>query len=220
MSGRVITGFSKPYVAKYSNTGSTVTYTGGMSLARGVGVNIEPEVSESNSFYADNVEAESSGGTFTKGTLNLTVDGLKPDAETLVFGLPEPDTETINEQEVKLYKYNDNMKPPFVGVGFVTRYLSRGVTTYAPTVLTKVRFSVPKEEATTQEENIEYQTQELTGDIKRDDSEERNWKIVGEEQDSEEKAEEIIKHILKVTAELKESNTPTVLNVNESEADK
>ena len=46
-AGRVVTGFSKPYVAKYNVSGSTVTYSDGMKLARGVDVSIEPEVGDS-----------------------------------------------------------------------------------------------------------------------------------------------------------------------------
>ena len=54
-AGKVCTGFAKPYVALYSNTGATTAYSGGMQLARGVDVSIEPEVGDANPFYADNV---------------------------------------------------------------------------------------------------------------------------------------------------------------------
>ena len=37
-NGRIITGFSKPYVAKYAESSGTVTYSDGMVLARGVEV--------------------------------------------------------------------------------------------------------------------------------------------------------------------------------------
>ena len=47
----VTTGFSKPYVAKYSNTTGTTSYTGGMSLGRGVSFSLEPEVAEDNDYY-------------------------------------------------------------------------------------------------------------------------------------------------------------------------
>lgn len=36
-AGRVATGFSKPYVAKYSNVGTTISYSEGIQLARGFG---------------------------------------------------------------------------------------------------------------------------------------------------------------------------------------
>ena len=90
-AGKVCTGFAKPYVALYSNTGATTAYSGGMQLARGVDVSIEPEVGDANPFYADNVEAETAPGTFTGGTVSLTVDGLLEAAEKMIFGLPEPE---------------------------------------------------------------------------------------------------------------------------------
>ena len=91
-AGKVITGFSKPYVAVYSASGGTVTYSKGMELARGVGVSTDYEVGDSNPFYANNVEAENVPGVFTGGTATLTVDGLFAEAEELIFGLPEPES--------------------------------------------------------------------------------------------------------------------------------
>ena len=48
--GRVCTGFSLPYIAKYAATGGTITYSDVQKLARGVSVSIEPESSDSNNF--------------------------------------------------------------------------------------------------------------------------------------------------------------------------
>ena len=49
----VTTGFSKPIIAKYSNTGSTVTYTAPQILARGVSLSLDIDVADDNNFYAD-----------------------------------------------------------------------------------------------------------------------------------------------------------------------
>ena len=76
-AGKVCTGFSMPYVAKYSATGGTVTYSEAMRLARGVSVTIDPEVGDDNKFFADNITAEVAPGTFTGGTATLTVDGIQ-----------------------------------------------------------------------------------------------------------------------------------------------
>ena len=91
-AGKVCIGFSKPYVAVYTNSGTTITYSDGRVLARGVDVSIEPETSDDNKFYADNTEAETDAGTFSGGTLSLTVDGLHQDAEALIMGLPAADS--------------------------------------------------------------------------------------------------------------------------------
>lgn len=198
-SGKVCTGFSFPFVAKYSATGSTVTYADGMELARGVEVSIEPEVGDTDPFYANNVAAETVPGKFTGGTVTLTVDGLKDEAETLIMGLPEPESLSYGESKTaNLLKYGDAMNPPYVGIGFVVRYMSGGVESFAPMVLTKARFQTPTTSAATQEDQIEWQTQELTADLMRDDSVDKAWKIVAQDVQTEDEAVEILKAILKI----------------------
>ena len=199
-AGKVCTGFSKPYVAKYSATGSTVSYTGGMVLARGVDVSIEPEVGDSNPFYADNIEAENVPGVFTGGTVTLTVDGLLDAAEKFILGLPEPESLSYGEEQTaQITSYGDTMDIPYVGIGFIVRYMSGGVTTYAPMILTKARFQTLSTSAATQEESIDWQPQELTADLMRDDSANHDWKKVAADVDTEAEAEEILKAMLKVT---------------------
>lgn len=199
-AGKVCTGFSKPYVAKYSATGSTVSYTGGMVLARGVDVNIEPKVGDSNPFYADNIEAENVPGVFTGGTVTLTVDGLLDAAEKFILGLPEPESLSYGEEQTaQITSYGDTMDIPYVGIGFIVRYMSGGVTTYAPMILTKARFQTPSTSAATQKESIDWQTQKLTADLMRDDSANHDWKKVAADVDTESEAEEILKAMLKVT---------------------
>lgn len=180
-SGRVCTGYSYPLVALYNHSGSTVSYSNGMELARGVDVNIEATSSEDNSFHVNNGVGESSAGKFSTGTLNLTVDGMKAAASKLVFGLPEADTKGFTA-------YGDKMVIPYVGFGCVKRYQSDGVTSYEPAIVPKVRFSVPADAAKTQEENIEWQTQQLTAAIHRDDTADHNWKYVGKEYPTEAEA--------------------------------
>lgn len=199
-AGKVITGFSSPYVAKYSASGGTVTYSDGMRLARGVSVSINPEVGDANPFYADNVEAETVPGVFTGGTADLVVDGLLNTAEAFVYGLPEPESLSYGESKtVEVYSYGEGMEIPYVGIGFVVRFMSGGVTTYAPMLLTKTRFQTPNTEAATQEESIEWQTQTLTADLMRDDSADRNWKKIAADQATEAEAEEIVKAMLNIT---------------------
>lgn len=177
-NGKVCTGFSKPLVAVYSATGGTVTYSQGQYLARGVEVSIEPEVSDASIFYADNVEAEVVGGQFTGGTVTLTVDGLFQDAEKLIQGLPTADTDGW-------LAYNKDQSAPNMGLGFIVRYLSGGVTYYTPIVLPKVVFSPFTSEAATQEDEVDFQTQELEATIMRDDTADMNWKFVGQDCTSE-----------------------------------
>lgn len=177
-NGRVCTGFSKPYVAVYSATGGTITYASGQDLARGVDVSIEPETSEDNIFYANNVAAESASGSFTGGTLNLTVDGLKTAAEKLIMGLPTAGADGF-------MAYDNSQQIPYVGIGFIARYMEDGVTSYVPYVLTKCVFSQIPTAAATQEAEIDWQTQELTATIMRGDDAAQTWKYIGNEYETE-----------------------------------
>jgi len=191
-AGKVLTGFSLPYVALYSANGGTVTYSSGQKLARGVSVELEPTVGDNNNFFADNIVAETAGGIMTGGQVTLTVDGLLETAEKLILGLPEADTNDW-------YHYGDAMSIPYVGIGFICRYQSDGVVTYTPVVLTKARFQTPSLSAATQEEDIEWQTQELVADLARDDTASHDWKLVGEAQTTEALAEGMLKTMFNIT---------------------
>ena len=197
----VTTGFSEPYVAKYSNTGATVTYSGGMKLGRGVSMSVEVESADDNNFYADDQIAESETGIMTSATGTFTVDGLEPEAATLILGLPEKGKETINETPVDVYDYDDRMSAPYVGVGVLRRVMMKGVTTWEPIVFTKVKFNIPGDEAATQEDQIDWQTQDLDASIVRDDTENHRWKRVFARQATKAEAVAILNGYLKIQDE-------------------
>lgn len=191
-NGRVITGFSKPFVALYSASGTTVTYTGGIPLARGVEVQIEPESTDDNRFYADNIVAENEAGTFNGGTATITVDGLKDAANKLIFGLPTADQQGWTN-------YGNDQAVPYVGFGCVVRFQEEGVVSYVPLVLTKIQFNEATMQAATQEDTIDWQTQELTAQVFRDDSANQVWKKLGAGVDTEAAAETAMKAALGVS---------------------
>lgn len=191
-AGKVCTGFSKPYVALYAASGGSITYTSGQVLARGVNVTVSPETSDDNNFYADNIIAESEAGTFTGGSLNLTVDGLLVAAERLIMGLPAAGTDGLTA-------YGDDMSIPDVGVAFIARYQSGGDVTYTPIIFPRAAFNLLENNAATQEESIDWQTQDLTATIKRAEDANRNWKYVGGDETTEAAAEAKIKAFFSIS---------------------
>lgn len=197
----VTTGFSEPYVAKYSNTGATVTYSGGMKLGRGVSMSVEVESADDNDFFADDQIAESETGIMTSASGTFTVDGLEPEAAALILGLPEKGQETIGESTVDVYDYDDRMDAPYVGVGVLRRVMMKGKTTWEPIVFTKVKFNIPGDEAATQEDQIDWQTQDLDASIVRDDTENHRWKRVFARQTTKAAAVAILKGYLKIQDE-------------------
>lgn len=198
--GKVIVGFSKPYVAKYNNAGGTVTYTEGMRLARGVKVSLDVESADDNDFYADNAIAETENGQFAGGSVTLTVDGLQAAADRFIAGLPEPESVTVGEKEVKIQKYGVKAVPPYLGIGFIVQYQSGGVRTFVPIILCKGKFQPAKLDAATKEKDVSWQTQDLVADLSRDDTADQNWKWVIEDQTSEEDADAILRSLLNVEA--------------------
>ena len=197
--GKVIVGFSAPFVGLYNNAGGTVTYTNGMRLARGVGVSLSVNTSDDNNFYADGVLAESDGGTFRDGVVKYTVDGLHDIAERFIYGLPEPEKVAMGENKtVNITKYGKKANPPYVGTGFIIHYRSDGVDTYQPMLLPKVKFISHNTDAKTKEKDISWQTQDLEATICRDDTADQNWKWLAEEQASEEAAISILTALLGV----------------------
>lgn len=188
-NGRVLTGFSMPWVALYAATGGTVSYSGGIPLARGVSVSIDVEAASDNDFYADNVLAETDNQGFSSGTVTLTVDGLKDAARKLITGLTATKSVTVGTNTTVTFdQYDDTQAIPYVGVGFVARYMEDGVTSYVPYILNKVKFNPEGLDAATQSENIEWQTSELEASIMRDDSSAHAWRLIGEAQTTEEAA--------------------------------
>lgn len=199
----VTTGFSKPYVAKYgtSSGAASNTYTNGMALGRGVNVSVEVDAGDDNNFYADNGIAETAAAQFTTAAGTITVDGLENDAATLILGLPSPTSLQVEESPVQMQGYGGVMDPPYVGFAYIRRTMLNGVTSFYPVIHPKVRFGIPSDSAATQEDAIDWQTQELSATILRDDTAASNWKITTEEGcATEAEAEAVIKTYFNISA--------------------
>jgi len=199
-NGRVCTGFSLPKVAKYTVTSGVIAYTNVTALARGVDVTVSVEGDSDNNFYADNVLAETDRQAFSSGTLSLTVDGLKDTARKLITGVVTTSSTTVSTGvTVQWDIYDDQASVPYVGVGFVARYMEDGVSSFVPIVLKKVKFNDPEITAATQEENIDWQTQSLEATIMRDDSANHAWKMIGSGMTTEAAAETAVLKALGAT---------------------
>lgn len=183
--GKVITGYSKPIVSKYSYNGSAISYSNTMPLARGVEVSIDVDTGDATNFYANNTIAEAVAGQFNGATATLTVDGLKDAARDLIAGLVSTGSITVGTTSINTKIYDDLQVIPYVGIGFVVRYMENGVTSYAPVIFPKAQFSPEGLEAATQGESVEFQTTELVATIMRADDANHSWKVIAEDQTAE-----------------------------------
>lgn len=178
-TGKVVTGFSFPLVAKYTESSGTITFTNGQELARGVSVSLAPDTPDDNNFWANNQLAESGTKRFRSGTVTLTVDGLLTSALRFIQGLPVAGEDGWTA-------LGDSVSVPFVGIGYIVRYMSGGVESWTPTVLVKARFDIPAEAAETEgEDGISWQTQDLTAQLYRGDNANHDWKWVGDDFNTE-----------------------------------
>ena len=177
-NGVVTTGFSNIHVATYASEGGVVSYTGVRKLGRSVSMSIDVSTSDDNDFYADDQLAETvGGGTFTSGTGSCEIDGLTPEEEAFVMGLKDGNSVTT-DVAVETYQYDQEMDPPYLGLGAVKKVQRDGKSYWKAIVLTKIKFKVPNDDATTQGESVDWQTQTLDYNILRDDSAKKVWKIV------------------------------------------
>ncbi len=191
-NGKVITGYSMPTVAEYSFANNVVSYSNVMALARGVDVSIDVEIGDATNFYADNTQAESVAGQFNGATATFTIDGLKDAARDLIAGITTKENLSVGGKTVELAVYDDLQVIPYVGIGFVVRYMENGVTSYVPVVLPRAQFSPEGLEAATQGEEVEFQTTELTATVMRSDATGHRWKVVAEAQTTEADAVAVI----------------------------
>ena len=191
-NGKVITGYSQPIVAKYTYSSNTISYSDVTPLARGVEVQMEVEIGDATNFFADNTIAEAVAGQFNGATATFTVDGLKDTARDLIAGLVTTKSIPVSSSTVTAKVYDDLQVIPYVGIGFVVRYMENGVTTYAPVILPKAQFSPESLNAATQGESVEFQTTELQATVMRADDANHSWKVVAADQATEAAAVAVI----------------------------
>ena len=175
----VTTGFSNIHVALYAAENGAVSYTSVHKLGRSVSMSTDISTSDDNNFYADDRLAETeTGSAFTDGSGTMTIDGLTPDDEAFLMGLKAGDKVTVGSNEVETLEYGAEMDPPYIGIGAVKKVQRDGKSYWGAMVLCKCRCKVPGDDASTQEDQIDWQTQDIDFTIMRDDSTKNRWKVI------------------------------------------
>ena len=177
--GMVGVGFRYPTVALYNGDGAMGTHTAGRRLARGVKMSLDIQTAEDNVFYADDIAAESNASRFSTGTMSLTVDGLLPDSERMINGLPAEESVPIGDKQISVTRTGDDAVAPNVGYGALRVYVSNGQELFRYVILPKVCFRQAGFDAETRTKEVNYQTQDLTADIMRIDSGKHDWRWIG-----------------------------------------
>lgn len=187
-------GLSKPIVAKITPGGTT--YTKRVIAGKYTEINIAPDESDENIFYADNAESESDS-TFTGGNVTMSTDDLLPTMLVDMLGVTEESAGSSSTE--KWYVFDDDQNAPYLALAGVVKRKNGGDTKYQAFVLEKIKFSNPALAVSTQGESIEWQTSELSARIFKSDKTKHPWYRLSSMVDSEADAVALIESYLTVT---------------------
>lgn len=198
-----VIGVSKPKYAiyEYDETTKKITYSGGGSLGKATQVDVTINTSDGNNLYGDNGIVETDR-QFTDGTITVGTDHLSQSVSKAILGAKEqtlPEIPGITDTDRKELIFDDDMSNPYLGQGYIIKQQQKNIVSWVGVVLTKTMFNVPDESATTQGEQIEWQTPSLVATILRDDSEKHMWKRQCEFT-TEAQAEAYLDYMLGITA--------------------
>lgn len=195
-------GLSKPFCAKYSNVGGTVTYSGGITCDKAIEYSVSVEAEKENPLYANNGICENSKGKFSSGELKLVTAGMPVELAKLILGLKEVTRTYGTSKTVKETVFDDTQDSPFLGFGIIEQHQVDNVDKYRAVILPKIVFAVPEDAATTREDKIDWQTSEIKGSVLRSDISNTEYKHPWKFDawfDTEDNAEEYIKAVLTIT---------------------
>lgn len=196
-------GLSKPYFAKYSNTGGVTTYSEGAVIGKAVELSMELEGQDNNVLYADNGPAESDN-EFGGGSITLKTDDLMPEPMMGILGVKEvpiTDNDAVKTEGASWLVFDDDQSAPYVGFGAIVKRKINNKVKYSALIYPKIQFQNTGDAAVTQGESIEWQTPELTATLMRDDTEKHEWRRLSSPLDTEAEAEALIKAFLNITGE-------------------
>ena len=168
-------GLSKLVIAKYSAENDVVTYANPAIQEKLAEYSVELDSAEPNNLYLDNEIAETDGGTFVSGTLNLVTGDLSNETSKLFFNTKQTEI-TVGDKKITEITYDDEIKPQELGVGVIELHQVNNVEFYRAVWLDRVKFNLPNNAATTKGETVEWQTQEISGTIMRSDAAGHPWK--------------------------------------------
>ena len=134
-----------------------IVYGTGMIATRAVSADITYNRDE-NKFYCDDVLGESDNSA-ASGTISIGGSEFLPEARVALFGVRK-----VTQSDKTIYRTTSEPSP-YIGLGYMTVMIYKGVYKYTATWIHKMQFALSGESAKTKGEKIEWQTETATGDI-------------------------------------------------------
>ena len=172
-----VIGLSKPYIATYSNNGTTVTYETAALLGKAVSLELSLDGGSDNTLYADNAPVETDN-QFAGGSLTITTDDIDAATFKTILGLVEENAVggSALETGTKWEVFNDSQATPYMGFGGIVKKKVGGSIKYVAVAFDKIQFQNPAMSVNTQGDSIEWQTNELTATLMRSDNASHSWR--------------------------------------------
>lgn len=138
-------------------SGQPLSYKAGMVVTRAVAANITYERDE-NTFYADDVLSESDNSA-ASGSISIEGSEFLPAARVYLFNVRE-----VEDGENTVYR-ETSVPSPYIGLGYMTVTIYKGVYTYTAWWIHKMQFALSGDNAKTKGDTIEWQTETAEGSI-------------------------------------------------------
>lgn len=200
-------GFSYPVLAEYSNNNGTVTYSNAHVIDHGIEFEFTPDTGTDNNLYGDNMIVESDAGRFNSGTLMLNTTDLQGATALWLLGAKtvERTIGTGSSTTVSEIVFDDGMAPKQVAFGGIVKHMVGGAIKWQPVIYCRMKPQIPADAATTQEDEIDWQTPETEFTVLRSEQVDANydhpWKFTPVEWfDTEAEAKAYIDAILPASA--------------------
>lgn len=151
-------GLKRFYVANYTESGNTVTYSNGKCVAKATKLDSSPEF-YNQEFYADNAVDDMDAG-FKKVNLTVGVNGIDFEDEATLFGYDY--TAESGDDPAKIESVNTS-EGNEVGIGFVVTSRKSNTTKFVGIVYHKVKFTEGSESIETKGESVKMDADTLSG---------------------------------------------------------
>ena len=135
--------------------GEEPNYKPGMVITRGISLSTTYNRDEKE-FYADDGLAENDNSTVSSD-ISITGAEFTPEARVMCFGDVAGD-----EDGVEVY-YKSGEITPYLGVGYITSDVRKGVRTYYANWIHKMQFALQGDQAQTRGESTDWQNVTATG---------------------------------------------------------